>query len=456
MRDTIFISHATPEDNDFVRWLGAKLELAGYMVWHDLAQLKGGDYFWEKIEAAIRNDSFRFIAVVSKSAIGKKGVKDEWSVAGTVENTIPGFIIPVKLDDIAFSDVPISLHRKNLLDFAGGWHHGLSSLIETLEDARAPKLENPNFEIIRQWLPKPKEKAILKTNTKEFLDSSWVEIISLPPFLETARILGRERQIPKTLENRVLPWLEHEGRIVGFAQGSDLVSLMANSVMLEVANSTNTNAFIKTGSVLGDREVPWWQARKHVVHLVRQAWELAMEARGFACVEQSGGKKVFYVAPEKTGGRGKRISYEDFDGRKRSKALNGRSERRQACWAYGVGIVPSFDEPWRIELRAAVIFTDDNGIPITDAAKAHKLRRGFCKSWWNEHWRTLMRAFLWLASDGKSELLLPVGSDRNIELSAFPAQFEAPSGLSDVPPSEDVEPVEEIDDEEDVDVEDIV
>jgi hypothetical protein len=24
-RDTIFISHATPEDNDFVRWLGARL-----------------------------------------------------------------------------------------------------------------------------------------------------------------------------------------------------------------------------------------------------------------------------------------------------------------------------------------------------------------------------------------------------------------------------------------------
>lgn len=45
MRESIFISHATPEDNDFTRWLGSKLELAGYKVWHDLVRLKGGDYF---------------------------------------------------------------------------------------------------------------------------------------------------------------------------------------------------------------------------------------------------------------------------------------------------------------------------------------------------------------------------------------------------------------------------
>ena len=57
---SIFISHATPEDNDFVRWLGAKLELAGYQVWHDLARLKGGDYFWDKIENAYRNEAYRF------------------------------------------------------------------------------------------------------------------------------------------------------------------------------------------------------------------------------------------------------------------------------------------------------------------------------------------------------------------------------------------------------------
>jgi TIR domain len=135
MRQAIFISHATPEDNDFVRWLGSKLELAGYKVWHDLDRLKGGDYFWDKVEAAIRNESFRLVAVVSKKSIHKQGVKSEWSLACTVERSIPGFLIPARLDDVAFSDAPIEIHRKNIVDFASGWHKGLAQLVDTLEEA---------------------------------------------------------------------------------------------------------------------------------------------------------------------------------------------------------------------------------------------------------------------------------------------------------------------------------
>lgn len=450
MREAIFISHATPEDNDFVRWLGSKLELAGYKVWHDLARLKGGDYFWDKIEAAIRNDSFRFVAVVSKVAVGKQGVKDEWAVAGTIERSVPGFIIPVRIDDISFGDVPISLHRKNLLDFTSGWHKGLAALVDTLEEVQAPKVTNPDPALARYWLPELKDGAIVRTDVKETLDSTWLPILSLPPAIETARILGKEREIKVTEANRKLPWFEYEDRIVGFAKGADIVSLMAESVMLQASNAADTSTFIKEGSTLGGKAVTWWEARKRVGNLVRQAWELAMEAKGFASVYQSGGRRIFYVTPELTGGRGKYVHYQDFDGKKRIKALNGRSEKRGACWAYGVGMVTSFDDPWRVELRHAVIFTDDDGKPLEDAVKSHRLRRGFCKSWWNEQWRTLMRAFLWLASEGKAELVLPVGSERSITLGSTPIQFDAPSGLSDVEQTVDADPVDEIDEEEDV------
>ncbi len=446
MRESIFISHATPEDNVFVRWLGSKLELAGYKVWHDLGRLKGGDYFWDKIEAAIREETFRFLAVVSTTAVTKQGVKDEWAVAGTVERTVPGFVIPVRLDGIEFSQVPISLHRKNVIDFARGWHLGLAQLFDTLEDAKAPRVATPDPSLVRHWLPGQKEGAIVRKEAKESLDSSWLKLVSLPTSIETARILGDARSIAVTLENRSLPWFEHEDRIVGFAKSSDLVALMAGSVMLAPANAVDAATFVNEGSTLGDKQVHYREARKRVGNLVRQAWELAMEAKGFACAEQSGGRKVFYATPEKTGGRGKYVTYEDFDGRKRRKALNGRSEKRGANWAYGVGMVPSFDGPWRIELRATVVFTDDEGKPIDDRLKAHRLRRGFCKNWWNEQWRTLMRSFLWLASDGQPEIMLPVGSGRTVVVAAAPIQFVSPVGLSDVVPAEDAEPDDEPDD----------
>ena len=55
---------------------------------------------------------------------------------------------------------------------------------------------------------------------------------------------------------------------------------------------------------------------------------------------------------------------------------------------------------------------------------------------------------LWLASDGKSELLLPVGSGRSISLCSTPIQFEAPCGLSDGARVVDEDPVDEIDEDE--------
>jgi hypothetical protein len=320
--------------------------------------------------------------------------------------------------------------------------------VDTLEEAQAPKVTSPEPAHARYWLPELKEGAIVRTDVKETLDSTWLPILSLPPAIETARILGKDREIKVTEANRKLPWFEHEDRIVGFAKGADIVSLMAKSVMLHASNAVDTSTFINEGSTLGDKKVTWWEARKRVGNLVRQAWELAMEAKGFASVYQSGDRRIFYVTPELTGGRGKYVHYEDFDGKKRIKALNGRSEKRGACWAYGVGMVTSFDDPWRVELRHAVIFTGDDNKPLEDAVKSHRLRRGFCKSWWNEQWRTLMRAFLWLASEGQAELVLPVGSERSITLGSTPIQFDAPCGLSDVEHTSDVDPMDEIDEEE--------
>lgn len=446
MRESIFISHATPEDNGFVRWLGARLELAGFSVWHDLGQLKGGDYFWDKIEGAIRNESFRFLAVVSKVAVGKPGVKDEWALAQTIEKSTPGFVIPLRLDDYDFSLLPIGIHRKNVIDFANGWHKGLAALLDTLTEVNAPKVSAPDPRSARHWLAETKEGAILRSESKESLDSTWLSVVSLPP-IESARILGNEREIKLTDLNRRIPWFEHEDRIVGFAKAADLVSHMSKSVMLKSSNGVDSATFIERGSTFGDKPVSALEARKRVANLVRQSWELTMEAKGLGVHEQSGGRKVFYVTPELTKGRGEKIAFLDVDGRKRRKALNGRSERRKANWCYAVGMVPQFDEPWRIELRSTIVFTDDDGKPLNSPARAHRLRMSFCRSWWNDRWRGFLRAFLAFIADGSNTIELPVGSGRNVVVSATPIMFSSPVGLSDLVPLVDDDPIEEPDDD---------
>jgi TIR domain len=67
-RDVIFISHATPNDNEFVRWLGTRLTGYGYKVWADIFDLAGGTPFWISIEDAIRKRALKVIFVVSKAS----------------------------------------------------------------------------------------------------------------------------------------------------------------------------------------------------------------------------------------------------------------------------------------------------------------------------------------------------------------------------------------------------
>ena len=155
------------------------------------------------------------------------------------------------MDEIPFGDFPISLHRKNVIDFVGGWHRGLVQIVDTLEDAHAPKVADPDPSLIRHWLLGQAADAIVRTDAKEWLDSSWLRIVSLPPAIETARILSSTRGVCETEENRRLPWFEHEDRIVGFAKAQELVELMAGSVMLQAANAVDAKTFVEDGSTLG-------------------------------------------------------------------------------------------------------------------------------------------------------------------------------------------------------------
>jgi TIR domain len=75
-RQTIFITHAAPEDNDFALWLSSKLTIAGYRVWVDKQRIRGGDDFWDEIDRMLRHEAVKQIVVFTRNA-DKPGVKKE-------------------------------------------------------------------------------------------------------------------------------------------------------------------------------------------------------------------------------------------------------------------------------------------------------------------------------------------------------------------------------------------
>jgi hypothetical protein len=122
-RHIVFLSHATPDDNDFVVWLGTRLTAAGYEVWSDVTRLLGGEFFWKDIDEAIRRRAAKVVACLSRASVQKEGVLNEIAIAvatgkklGTAE-----FTIPVRVDELPYDEFPPQLINRNAIDFSGNW-----------------------------------------------------------------------------------------------------------------------------------------------------------------------------------------------------------------------------------------------------------------------------------------------------------------------------------------------
>jgi hypothetical protein len=323
------------------------------------------------------------------------------------------------------------MHRKAAIDFSRGWHQGLAELLDALEAGNVPRTAAAGPLMAHQWQIGERDGAILLANTAEVLESNWFPILQLPVSVESARILGSARKIAVTEENRKLPWFELGDRIVGFAGTSELISLLSKSVALRAAGAVETISFINEGTSWGENQVGARDARYRVSHLIRQAWELGMEKAGLKSLELSWGRRIYYVPKGLV--PGDRYPFADSDGKTRRRRLTGRSERRNVNWHYAVSIHPALDEPRRIELRAHIVFSGDDGLPLESAARAHRLRRGFCRNWWNDRWRGFMRAFMAYLANGERQIKLAVGEGRFVVIASNPLEFRSPVRLTDGP-----------------------
>jgi len=130
-REALFISHASPEDNAFTLWLGAKLSARGYEVFADVLRLRGGDD-WERIlENAIREQAAKVLLVATPHGVQKQGVRNEITIATQTAKKIGDsqFIVPLRL---APFDAPLQIAHAQYIDCAQGWALGLSGLLSLL------------------------------------------------------------------------------------------------------------------------------------------------------------------------------------------------------------------------------------------------------------------------------------------------------------------------------------
>jgi hypothetical protein len=131
----IFISYSR-KDIDFVRKLAGDLEKAGYDVWWDLTDLRGGDEWVTRIAAAIEA-SETVIVVLSPNSIQSEWVRKEYTQAiGLHKRIIPIMFMP--------SPVPFALNTINYVNFvAGEYQDNFETLLTALGYTDKPPTVTP-------------------------------------------------------------------------------------------------------------------------------------------------------------------------------------------------------------------------------------------------------------------------------------------------------------------------
>ena len=424
-RDTIFICHATPDDNDFVRWLGARLTGHGYKVWADMFGLKGGTPFWSTIEDALREHACKVIFVASKASVDpqRQGVRNELSVADAVRKALadPAFIIPVRIDDVGFADFPILVHQLNAIDFSKGWGPKLVELLDTLETANVPRLEHDQTAEFERWRLDAAKTAALVNAEPEPVLTSLSPINALPVNLRYLKVNADAAVVAQSLRTSGIPFSVFYQLLLTFADLDEVNAALPTPFVAELRAERPLQHFLKgpsadvTSPKRGD-------AQNIATALLRQHVERHLLNRGLKPLEQRSGSAFYFPADLLASNK---VIYTAASGKRTYKKVVGRSERNRVYWHLAMKVTVVLGPPAFIRFKPYVAFSDDGQVAITDPKRTTPIRRRFCKNWWNQHWRQLQEAFAaWLA-DGQADCVIPLDGDQRLTLAGRLLQLTA-------------------------------
>lgn len=411
-RERLFISYAT-EDWDFVQWLALKLTAEGYAVWCDRLELLGGESYPEDIDNAIRERTFRFLAVVSQHSIRKANPRKERTLAlNLARDRDQDFVLPLNLDGLGPTELGWMLSDLTYIPFDRSWADGLAQLLEKLQSISAPRTLSDGKGAVAEWL---KSRYAL-SSSPERVWTNLLPIEEMPESLVRVRAArGQEFDTPEGWPVVV------RGESVFWA--------------FELPESVARQEPSEHELIRWDE--PYWRNGEYpsriATQLVRKHLELKAEALGLKRTPD--GRRLYFPEGELAGDR---LSFESYNGRRswvqavgtRSFRLgSGREQTRYHLSPSFKPILNRFGQP-TVLVRMGLYFTDMYGRPLEDR-KALRRRKAIAKHWWNHEWLTRMFAVSeWLA-EGRSSADISQTPGTKIMLAGRPLRLRAPIGFDE-------------------------
>jgi len=439
-RDILFISKATPGDDDFVLWLAPRLEAAGYKVFADILDLTGGDIWRKVVTSTLQDKAIKMLLCCSDGTLARHGVLEEIDIACQVSKDINDerFIIPLRLKP--YKKI-FGIANLNYVNFEKSWADGLDKLLETLKrHGIKPNIDNvqirPHWELYRKRL------SIKLLDEPERLTSNWLRVTEMPNVISYFEPIG-------SIDRDLL--YSHCGRLSfpnepwghGFFALTSLEEVnraFSELVQFKVIASIGLEQFREHGNEA--LRIRAQDASNKLMSMLRKAWIMMCEEKKLIRYEYSG-STGFHVGQD-LANIGQQISWGRQGERRRSML---RNVARGHVWQYGVTALPSFWPFPHFKLKSRVLFApyidDKMGKILDDPKKQHRLRRSVCKGWRNKQWHGRLQAFLELMSGESSYIRIPVGQDAFVKLEASPVLFTSP--ISTFLPNEQEDDAEEAD-----------
>lgn len=422
MKDKIFISHATPVDNEFAAWLATKLELFGYNVWVDIRTLNPSVDFWEEIETTIREETVKFVFVVThESSSGKRdGVKKELAIADRVrKQNDKDFIVPLRIDDISFDDFPSEILRLNGIDFHNNWGKGLINLMDYLEKSNIPKKSNIDYEIsnaIQRWKGAKTSIKSEPIQTKSFYYSN-----VFPLYLPKMLYIYPNVDLEHIFKSKFIPYVKIESVIVTlacpnciskyFGENLDVYSYDFESMIYSDDNIIVVNQEIKKPSRL-------------CMNLLNWNIDNMFSMKGLYRYKFTSGARTKNKYYFKSGTKSKRHPSS------RPKNLSGRY-RSINNWHYSLSSYYVKSPQPGILLRSHMVFTDKNKNPLDDSRQI-TARRNKGRLLFNKEWRDLLKSAVYFLAEGKDTISSNLCCDENqLIIHSKPYMFTSPFGYNE-------------------------
>jgi hypothetical protein len=439
-RNVVFICKATPEDDEFVLWLGPRLEAAGYEVFADVLSLEPGDRWRKEVTSTLQNRAIKLLLCCRDETLQKDGVQEEIGMALDLSKELddPRFIIPMRLQK--YKKI-FGIGELQYIDFLGSWAQGLSELLSSLQKQKVPRLEGkPNIK--REWGAYKKRLAITIQQRPEPLTSNWVRIANVPDSIKYFTPKGAidNDRLVHGCRNSVSPAQVYNRGFFTFCNESEVEEEFCNLGKFEVHTEIQLNDFLSTGCLQLGIEAR--TAKNFVSSMFRESWEKFCREREF--LEYRYSNQVGFHATKKHIGLGKKLQWGSGEKKRFATLRNMKGGR---VWQYGVSASPEFWPFLHFRLKARVIFSTfengESGSIIDSSSEQHRLRRSNCTGWRNKAWHSRLMGFLMLLREEGEHILLPLSKSLTLQLEAEPMQLL--SMVSTVTPDEQLDDYEEQD-----------